>query len=615
MTSPDSNGHASAGNGHTLGSGEQLGPYRVVSLIGSGGMGEVYRARDSRLGRDVALKVMPPSVDADPERLHRFEREARAMAALNHPNIVTVFDVGAHRRRPYVVSELLEGQTLRSRLGRGPLPTKTAVRWAHEFSQGLAAAHEKGIIHRDLKPENLFITRNGHLKILDFGLAKLMKVGAAAAITTAARDSQPGTIVGTVGYMSPEQIIGQPVDQRSDIFCFGVILYEMLTGRSPFQRENAIETMRAIVKDQPPSLSIEGDALLTVLDRIVQRCLEKDPDRRFQAAQHILDFRGAQLILAIDLQSERATEHRPAESQVDDDEERDHIHHWIVPFVLSLAISLLAALPFLLFFLFDRIWLEHSPSVRFATLLLAVAALHLIGSAIGRAVPFAGSTFHAVGTIAFGGAIFLTAQTFNLDQRWSIGMLLWVIGAWAAWRLVDDDAQVYLVALLTPAWLVSEWLVMTESASVAGQPLLSAGLTLLAFAYFTAPQSTRLFARGHVLRVIGGLAILPAISSVWIAGRSPVAARSGDRAIVVRIGLAWLGGGTRRSTRPGDAAAKARRMGERGGGRLDRRGDTGSTPVIRYPEPSVRDLRVGFLHLVCTGCWRHHDAGCARIEE
>ena len=450
------------------------------------------------------------------------------MAALNHPNIVTVFDVGAHRRRPYVVSELLEGQTLRSRLGRGPLPTKTAVRWAHEFSQGLAAAHEKGIIHRDLKPENLFITRNGHLKILDFGLAKLMKVGAAAAITTAARDSQPGTIVGTVGYMSPEQIIGQPVDQRSDIFCFGVILYEMLTGRSPFQRENAIETMRAIVKDQPPSLSIEGDALLTVLDRIVQRCLEKDPDRRFQAAQHILDFRGAQLILAIDLQSERATEHRPAESQVDDDEERDHIHHWIVPFVLSLAISLLAALPFLLFFLFDRIWLEHSPSVRFATLLLAVAALHLIGSAIGRAVPFAGSTFHAVGTIAFGGAIFLTAQTFNLDQRWSIGMLLWVIGAWAAWRLVDDDAQVYLVALLTPAWLVSEWLVMTESASVAGQPLLSAGLTLLAFAYFTAPQSTRLFARGHVLRVIGGLAILPAISSVWIAGRSPVAARSGD---------------------------------------------------------------------------------------
>jgi serine/threonine protein kinase len=205
--------------------GSRFGPYEIAALIGSGGMGEVYRARDPRLGRDVALKILPSAFSADPDRLRRFEQEARATAALNHPNILAVFDVGAHEEQPYVVSELLEGQTLRERMKGGPLPVRKAIDWAIQIARGLAAAHAKGVVHRDLKPENLFVTADGRLKILDFGLAKLVEASPAVSVVsqlpTTPVDTRPGLLLGTIGYMSPEQLRGQAVDHRADIFSFG----------------------------------------------------------------------------------------------------------------------------------------------------------------------------------------------------------------------------------------------------------------------------------------------------------------------------------------------------------------------------------------------------------
>ncbi|MDQ2979699.1 MAG: serine/threonine protein kinase, partial [Acidobacteriota bacterium] len=242
----------------SLAPGSRLGPYEIVSPLGAGGMGEVYRARDTRLGREVAVKVLPPGFSGDADRLLRFEREARAASALNHPNILTVHDVGTQDGAPYVVSELLEGETLRERLSSGALTSRRAVDYATQIARGLAAAHEKGIVHRDLKPENLFVTKDGRVKILDFGLAKLTRPemgGPATKAPTQTAGTEPGVILGTVGYMSPEQVRGEAADQISDIFSLGAVLYEMLTGRRAFRGASAIETLNAILKEEPAEVS------------------------------------------------------------------------------------------------------------------------------------------------------------------------------------------------------------------------------------------------------------------------------------------------------------------------------------------------------------------------
>lgn len=268
-----------------LSPGLQLGPYEIVGLLGSGGMGEVYRARDPRLGRDVAIKVLPARLSTDPDRLRRFEQEARAVAALNHPNILAIYDLGTHEGSPYVVCELLEGETVRARLEAGPLPARKAIDYALQTARGLAAAHEKGIVHRDLKPENLFLTTDGRIKILDFGLAKLIRrepdSGATAADATQTAGTEPGVVLGTAGYMSPEQVRGLPADARADLFSFGAILYEMLSGRRAFPGETAVQAMTAILQQDPPPLAAEQPAALR---RIVERCLEKGPPERFQSA-------------------------------------------------------------------------------------------------------------------------------------------------------------------------------------------------------------------------------------------------------------------------------------------------------------------------------------------
>jgi len=237
-----------------------LAHYTLISKIGAGGMGEVYRARDSRLARDVAIKLLPPEVSTDSDRLQRFEQEARATSALNHPNILTVYDIGTHEGSPYIVAELLEGEELRDRLDSGSIPLRKAIDYAQQIVSGLSAAHEKGIVHRDLKPENLFITNDDRVKILDFGLAKLRgNSGDTQGLEDATRKAitNPGVVMGTVGYMSPEQVRGLLTDQRSDIFSFGVILFEMLTGKRAFQRESVVEVMHAILKDDVPDL--DGD--------------------------------------------------------------------------------------------------------------------------------------------------------------------------------------------------------------------------------------------------------------------------------------------------------------------------------------------------------------------
>jgi len=271
----------------TLATGTKLGPYEILGAIGAGGMGEVYRAKDARLGRTVAIKVLPSSFAADRERLQRFAQEARSAAALNHPNILSIFDIGdGESGSPYVVSELLEGETLRDRLRNGPLPTRKAIEYALQTARGLAVAHEKGIVHRDLKPENLFITEDNRVKILDFGLAKLTAPesnGHGADAPTVQAVTEPGLIMGTDGYMAPEQVRGKPADQRSDIFAFGAILYEMVSGKRAFHGETAADTMSAILKEDVPELAETARNVPPGLDRIVRHCLEKSPTQRFQS--------------------------------------------------------------------------------------------------------------------------------------------------------------------------------------------------------------------------------------------------------------------------------------------------------------------------------------------
>jgi Tol biopolymer transport system component len=276
----------------TIPAGTKLGRYEIRSKIGEGGMGEVYRARDESLNRDVAIKVLPASFAQDADRLRRFEQEAHAISALNHSNILTVYDVGTYDGAPFFVSELLDGEELRDSLDEAPIPLRKAIDYAQQIVSGLSAAHEKGIIHRDLKPENLFLTKNDRVKILDFGLAKLSEPGAVA---TGSEDAtrkvltNPGVIMGTVGYMSPEQVRGEKIDHRSDIFSFGAILHEMITGRRAFRRETMAETMTAILKEEPEELSETNPNISPALERIVRRCLEKKPERRFHSA-HDLGF-------------------------------------------------------------------------------------------------------------------------------------------------------------------------------------------------------------------------------------------------------------------------------------------------------------------------------------
>src|ERR1700720_2399468 len=272
-----------------LASGTKLGPYEIVSLLGAGGMGEVYRARDSRLRREVAIKVLPQALSLDVDRMRRFEQEALATAALNHPNILAVFDIGASEGSPYVVSELLEGETLRERLRSGAIPVRKALDYAMQIAHGLAAAHEKGIIHRDLKPENLFVTKDGRVKILDFGLAKLTQPDSNAhtSMPTATHGTEAGVVMGTAGYMSPEQVRGMALDPRSDIFSFGAILYEMLSGKKAFHGETAADTMSSILKEEPPELVDPHLNIPPALERIVRHCLEKNPAQRFHSISDV----------------------------------------------------------------------------------------------------------------------------------------------------------------------------------------------------------------------------------------------------------------------------------------------------------------------------------------
>jgi serine/threonine-protein kinase len=265
----------------TLIRGSMIGEYEVRSLVGSGGMGEVYRARDTRLDRDVAIKVLPAYLSSDRDRLRRFEQEAQATAALNHPNILSVFQFGSFEGAPYLVTELLDGETLRELIRRGPIAQRKAIDLAFQISQGLAAAHSKGIVHRDLKPENIFITKDGRIKILDFGLAKLIGVEPRHNALT---DTEPGMIMGTASYMAPEQVRGRVADNRSDIFAFGTIMYEMLSGKRAFHSETSADTMSAILKEDPPPLP---ETLALALSRIVRRCLEKNPEQRFQSASDL----------------------------------------------------------------------------------------------------------------------------------------------------------------------------------------------------------------------------------------------------------------------------------------------------------------------------------------
>lgn len=268
-----------------LPSGTRFGPYQITRFIAAGGMGEVYRGRDERIGRDVAIKVLPSAFTADEDRLRRFQQEARATGMLNHPNIVTIFDVGSDQGRPYIVAELLEGDTLRAHLSGGALRQRIALNYAVQMSDGLAAAHAKGIVHRDLKPENVFVTRDGRVKILDFGIARLRQPASTSdltAETTMMLKTERGVVLGTAGYMAPEQLRGEPADQRSDIFALGVILHEMVTGRRPVDAVSSADTLADIPGQElsvpPPSLVSAG------LLRVIRRCIARDPEQRFQSA-------------------------------------------------------------------------------------------------------------------------------------------------------------------------------------------------------------------------------------------------------------------------------------------------------------------------------------------
>jgi len=270
-----------------LPTGTALGPYQIIAPLGAGGMGEVYRARDTRLGRDVALKVIAGDLARDRDRIRRFEQEARAAGALNHPNVCAIHDIGTHEGSPFVVMELLEGESLRARLKRGPIPARKAIDYAAQAAHGLAAAHERGIVHRDLKPDNLFLTNDGRVKVLDFGLAKLTRpdllapAGEEAATMTA---TGTGVAFGTMGYMAPEQVRCTPADHRADLFAMGAIVYELLTGRRAFPGDTFYDTGHRILHEDPPPLSVPGKEIPANVEAIVRRCLEKSPQERFQSA-------------------------------------------------------------------------------------------------------------------------------------------------------------------------------------------------------------------------------------------------------------------------------------------------------------------------------------------
>jgi serine/threonine protein kinase len=268
-----------------------LAQYTIVSKIGEGGMGEVYRARDTKLGRDVAIKVLPAAFSENSERLRRFEQEAQAAGALNHPNILVIFHIGTHEGAPYIVSELLEGETLRERMAGTALPQRKAIDYGLQTARGLAAAHEKGIVHRDIKPDNVFVTNDGRIKILDFGLAKLTGASdttqSQTEVPTRKVNTDPGTVMGTMGYMSPEQLKGQPADHRSDIFSFGAILYEMLSGKRAFRGDSMAKTMSAILREDPPDLSETNKTVSPALERVARHCLEKNPAERFHSARDL----------------------------------------------------------------------------------------------------------------------------------------------------------------------------------------------------------------------------------------------------------------------------------------------------------------------------------------
>src|SRR6516162_6863242 len=272
-----------------LQAGSRLDFYEIVAPLGEGGMGEVYRARDTALLREVAIKVLPENWSRDPERLRRFELEAQAAATLNHPNVISIFHVGRYDGSPDIVTELLQGETLRDRLRKGPLRLREAMDFGVEIARGLGAAHDAGVIHRDLKPENTFVTKDGRIKILDFGLAKLQvpKSAKPEDHTVIPRQTNPGQVLGTVGYMSPEQVRGHTADARSDIFAAGAVLYEMLTGKPAFRKPTSAETMSAILNEDPPAVSQVAPNLPPGLQRVVNRCLAKNPEQRFQHASDV----------------------------------------------------------------------------------------------------------------------------------------------------------------------------------------------------------------------------------------------------------------------------------------------------------------------------------------
>jgi eukaryotic-like serine/threonine-protein kinase len=331
----------------SLAAGTKLGPYEILAPIGAGGMGEVYRARDARLGRDVALKILPAAFASDPDRVRRFEQEGRAAAALNHPNIVVIYDAGSQNGVFYVATELLEGETLRERLAGPTLPVRKAIDYAIQVARGLAAAHAKGITHRDLKPENLFLTKDGLVKILDFGLAK-HSAGTPSGthptdLVTQPIETDPGKVMGTAGYMSPEQVRGQGADARSDLFSLGVVIYEMVSGKRAFTGDSAIEVMNAILKQEPPDLDA---ALPPSLDRIIRRCLEKKPEERFQSA----------LDLAFALEAMSGTSERKAQQSPEKSPQR-YIR------MIALAAGVVVLLGAAVFV--GRQWAPRTPSLTF----------------------------------------------------------------------------------------------------------------------------------------------------------------------------------------------------------------------------------------------------------
>lgn len=320
--------------------GTRFGSYEILSLIGVGGMGEVYRARDLQLNREVAVKVLL-NLSTDTHRLHRFEQEAQAAAALNHPNILAVYFMGRYEGAPYLVSELLSGEPLRQTIKRGPLPVRKVIDYGVQIAHGLEAAHEKGIVHRDLKPENLFITREGRVKILDFGLAKLTQPlqSAEYGVATVSFATEPGVVMGTVGYMSPEQVRGESSDHRTDIFAFGVVLFEMLSGKRAFQRNTAAESMAAILREEPANIQDLVPNLPLGLQRIVHRCLEKSPEQRFQSAADLAFALESAGEISVSRQLPVMAEPPPAKRKM-----------WLIP-ILVVAL----AAPVAVFFLWPKI--------------------------------------------------------------------------------------------------------------------------------------------------------------------------------------------------------------------------------------------------------------------